>query len=97
MDKVEAMIAAIDYKSRKIVEKCSNLKVENAVLKERIFALESQLNDVIDKNKKLEYKYKQEKIGENITHSEIAESKTKINELVRKIDRCITLITSDKD
>ncbi|MDR0790299.1 MAG: hypothetical protein LBO06_05855 [Bacteroidales bacterium] len=97
MDKVEATIAAIDYKSRKIAERCNNLKVENAVLKERIFALETQLNDAMDKNKKVEDKYKQINIGKDITHSEIAESKTKINELVRKIDRCITLITSDND
>ena len=97
MNKVEVIIAAINYKSRKIIERCNNLEIENAVLKEQILALESQLNDAIDKNKKLENKYKQENIGKNIAHSEIAESKAKINDLVRKIDRCITLITSDRD
>jgi predicted nucleic acid-binding Zn-ribbon protein len=97
MDKVELLLSAIDYKSKKIVEQNNNLRIENDVLKEHIFALEDQINFTNKKNKKLEEKLKGINIGRNITHSEIAESKTKINELVRKIERCITLIASDND
>ena len=95
MNKVETIIAAIDYKSRKIIERCSNLEIENTVLREQISNLEKQLNDAINKNKEIENKNKQENIGKNIKNSEIAESKAKINDLVRKIDRCITLIASE--
>jgi chromosome segregation ATPase len=95
MEKVEVLLAAIDYKSRKIIEQRNNLKDENDVLKKRIFVLESQLNATNERNRGLEENIKQINIGKTITHSEIAESKAKINKLVRKIDRCITLITSD--
>ncbi|MDR1725070.1 MAG: hypothetical protein LBR28_01595 [Bacteroidales bacterium] len=96
MDKVESLVSAIDYKSRKIVEQNGYLKIENSVLKERILTLESQILETIEQNKHLEEKIKQINIG-IITHSDIAESKTKINELVRKINKCITMITSDND
>ncbi|MDR1847978.1 MAG: hypothetical protein LBR17_07700 [Bacteroidales bacterium] len=97
MDKLDVLLAAIDYKSRKIVEQRNSLNIENSALKYQISVLKNQLNVIKGVNNELEEKIKGINIGKIITHSEITESKAKINELVRKIDRCIMLITSDND
>jgi predicted nucleic acid-binding Zn-ribbon protein len=94
MDKVQTLIVGIDYKSRQIVEANHNLKTENSVLKQRINMLETQLRDILEANKRLEGKIKQINIGKTIKRSDITESRTKINELVRKIDKCIALVAT---
>ncbi|MDR1005783.1 MAG: hypothetical protein LBL74_02840 [Bacteroidales bacterium] len=95
MDKVDQLIAAIDYKSKKVLYDYANIRNRNAELQETIFHLEKRIEELTNDKKYLENKIREINIGK-ISHSEIAECKTKINELVRKIDRCITIIMSDE-
>lgn len=95
MDETQKLISKIDYKVRQLLEDKSGLESQNKELLAQIeqkdkVALEQQ--EIINN---LKQQIKVLKLGEAIkSNSDKTEVKLKINDLVRKIDRCISEITS---
>jgi len=93
MKNTSTLIAGIEYKLRKLIEKNESSKKELTLGKLYIAELE-QLTDIQHKKLiKLENNINLLKIAKSIeTGKGTVEAKVKINELVREIDRCIGLL-----
>lgn len=95
MGDVVTLVSGIEYKVRKLTERQSQLKKEN-----EIYSLEIQkLNKNNDEQKKiinqLEEKIKVLKLAKAIETKEgNVESRVKINEMLREIEKCIGLLNA---
>jgi len=93
MDKVSIIVSGLEYKIKKIVDLQSQTQIENEKLKQEI-----QNNKLIFENQKVIIKSLEDKL-KVLTVVKTLESgkdtyqtKVKINELVREIDKCIALL-----
>ena len=93
MKNTSTLVAGIEYKLRKLIDKHRLLKTELQIRTERINELE-QLSDQQHKTiKQLEENINLLKIAKSLEPGKgTVEARTKINELVREIDRCIGLL-----
>ena len=93
MDKVSIIVSGLEYKVKKIVDLQNQTVIENLKLKQEI-----QNNKLIVENQKviikdLEEKLKVLKIVKTLeSGKDTYQTKVKINELVREIDKCIALL-----
>lgn len=93
MEDLHRLISGIDYKVRKLLEdkhKLNNSLYSLQIEKEELNKIVSEQSELINS---LEEQIKISKLGEAIrSNSDITEVKLKINNLVRKIDKCVGMI-----
>ncbi len=94
MEDLQTLIAGIDYKIRKLLDD----KRELETVIESLQADKEETNKIVQEQSEVINNLKEQittlKLGEAIKNSsDITEVKLKINNLVRKIDRCVGMIT----
>ena len=93
MDKVSIILSGLEYKVKKIVDLQNKTFSENRELKQEI-----ENNKLIIENQKviikdLDDKIKVPKVAKSLeSGKDTYQTKVKINELVREIDKCIALL-----
>jgi regulator of replication initiation timing len=94
MENLSIRLAAVRDKVENLLKENSLIKGENDAMRDRIAALErtvelqkNTLSELTEQNKLI-------KLAKNLTleDSDTAEMKTKVNELIKEIDRCIDLL-----
>jgi hypothetical protein len=94
MENLSIRLAAVRDKVENLLKENSLVKGENDAMRDRIAALErtvelqkNTLSELTEQNKLI-------KLAKNLTleDSDTAEMKTKVNELIKEIDRCIDLL-----
>ncbi|KAF0201016.1 MAG: phenylalanyl-tRNA synthetase subunit [Bacteroidetes bacterium] len=93
MTSAETLTSGIEYKVRKLLEKCNALKAENEKLNQEAKALNARIENLKANVSELENKLIVVKLAKTLNKEESRTNvKLKINELVRDIDRCIGLL-----
>jgi len=93
MDKVSIIVSGLEYKIKKIVDLQNETSTENKKLKQDIHEIKHIIEDQKVIINKLEEKIKVLKIVKTLEGREDSyQTKLKINELVREIDKCIALL-----
>ena len=101
MAAVTAQLTNIVERTRKLLNLCSSLQEENDLLKLEIQSLKVALETSVDKNKQLEEQMKaftvarsldEVKMEDEGINEKIFDTKQKINDFVREIDKCIGLL-----
>ena len=91
---MKTIVDNIELKVRKLIEKCNQLKSDKKGLEQDNQALNVELQEKKKEIVALHEKVKLMNISRSIDSSseEIKESRLKINEYVREIDKCIALL-----
>ncbi|MEA5109539.1 hypothetical protein SDC9_27056 [bioreactor metagenome] len=93
MKSAVTLVAGIDYKVRKLVEKNGILKGENQRLYNEVNSLNMRIEDLQKEINELHEKLTALKLAKSLNREESRTNvKLKINELVREIDHCIGLL-----
>lgn len=93
MKNAETLLAGIEYKVRRLLEKNGLLHTENEQLKDEVAGLKSNIEDLERSIFELKEKTTTLKLAKTLNKDESrTEVKLKINELVREIDHCIGLL-----
>ena len=95
MDKINTLVAELEFKLPLLVTKIKGLEQENDTLKAKIVQMneeEQQLKETVQKYKE---KYDALKVANTILGSDEdkTEAKLKINALIREIDACIAQLS----
>ncbi len=98
MSELGKIIDDIDWKVRQLVADKKSLKEKLIEKDKEISLLQSQVMDLVNENRIL----KEEKQTNNLTNiinnnSDFAESKKLINDLLKKINRSISIISRDNE
>lgn len=93
MKEADQLISGIDLKIRKLIEQLRRKETENNDLLNEIKILNETINNHKEQIRTLEEKNRILKVSKTLENSnESVEVKNKITELVREIDRCISLL-----
>jgi cell shape-determining protein MreC len=95
MESINEVLSKIDYKVRQLAAK--KKETENALLlaNKEIKDLENQVMELVKENKNLKEELKIKEITNIINnHSDVSESKVIINDLLKKINDSISIISS---
>jgi hypothetical protein len=93
MKNTRTLVAGIEYKLRNLVDRHESLKKELQQQKEKITGLEQLTDQQLKTINQLEENINILKIAKSLEPGKgTVEARTKINELVREIDRCIGLL-----
>ncbi|HOP13816.1 hypothetical protein [Lentimicrobium sp.] len=93
MKSAVTLVAGIDYKVRKLIEKNGTLKGENQRLNNEVNSLNKRIEDLQKEIKELHENLTALKLAKSLNREESRTNvKLKINELVREIDHCIGLL-----
>lgn len=93
MKNAETLVAGIEYKVRRLLEKNGLLHSENERLKNEMTGLKNNIEDLERNIFELKEKITTLKLAKTLNKEESrTEVKLKINELVREIDHCIGLL-----
>ncbi|MDD4829063.1 MAG: hypothetical protein WC108_08585 [Bacteroidales bacterium] len=94
MEDLHTLISSIDYKVRRLLD--DKRKLENSI--DGLLTEKQKLDKIVSEQSQeiinLKEQIKILKLGEAVkSNSDITEVKLKINNLVRKIDKCVGMIT----
>lgn len=93
MEDLQTLIAGIEYKVRRLIDEKSKLEQGKESLNNEINELNKIVLEQSQEIKSLKEQIKTLKLGETIKNSlDTTDVKLKINNLVRKIDRCVGII-----
>ena len=101
MSSVAAQLANVVDNTRKLLNLCASLQEENDMLRLEVQSLKVAFETSNDKNKQLEEKLKalavarsleEGQVDKTVINEKILDTKQKINDFVREIDRCIELL-----
>jgi len=93
MENIRKLLSKIEVNILKLIEINENLNAENKVFKEENKKLHQQNEEKQTEIKELKERINKLKIFKTFeTGKDNKEAKNKINELVREIDRCISLL-----
>jgi len=101
MSSVAAQLANVVENTRKLMELCVSLQEENDLLKLELQSLKVAFDTSSGKNKQLEEKLKALAVARSLEevavdktgiNEKILDTKQKINDFVREIDKCIELL-----
>jgi predicted RNase H-like nuclease (RuvC/YqgF family) len=93
MNELDTLISGIDYKLRKLIEKLGKYEAEILRLKEENLELKKVKQEQSDLIQKLEEANLQHHLSRSVMSSKDAtETKQRINELVREVDKCMALL-----
>lgn len=92
----EEALFLVDLKAntKKIFEIVEELEEEKKDLENKVFALNKEIETLKDEKQELNLKIEQLRIASHLLSGvdENKEAKTKINKLIREIDKCIALL-----
>lgn len=92
----EEALFLVDLKAntKKIFEIVDELEEEKKDLENKVFALNKEIETLKDEKQELNLKIEQLRIASHLLSGvdENKEAKTKINKLIREIDKCIALL-----
>tara|TARA_B100000609_G_C16995918_1_gene321085 strand:- start:326 stop:607 length:282 start_codon:yes stop_codon:yes gene_type:complete len=93
---VKHLIDSIEIKTKKLIDKYNQLKIENTNLLKNNNDLQLVLDEKNNKILDLQNKVKLMNITKNVDRDqdEIKSTRLKINEYVREIDKCIALLNN---
>ena len=88
------LVNRLEVKIDRLVERYHTKKRENGMLKDEINRLAKLLEDKINSYSMLEKQFSKLKIAKTIESSseDVHETKLRINQIVREIDKCIALL-----
>jgi peptidoglycan hydrolase CwlO-like protein len=93
MKNINLLVSGIEFKTRKLVNSYKDIQNEITQLNEKIKSLQHTIDEQKEVIKNLEEKNKTIKIAKTLDKGkETLDSRLKINELVREIDKCIDLL-----
>ncbi len=101
MASVATQLANVVENTRKLLDLCASLQEENDLLKLEVQSLKVAFDTSNDKGKQLEEKLKALAVARSLEEGEvdkaginekILDTKQKINDFVREIDKCIELL-----
>ncbi|UIR54571.1 hypothetical protein LZQ00_09825 [Sphingobacterium sp. SRCM116780] len=101
MATLSSQMNIIVEKTKNLIQMCEVLQEENDLLKLEVQSLQVAFNTSSDKNKQLEEQMKAMAVARTLDNSEadkdainekILDTKQKINDFVREIDKCISLL-----
>ncbi|HNY07929.1 MAG TPA: hypothetical protein PKL64_07530 [Bacteroidales bacterium] len=93
MKNINLLVSGIEFKTRKLVNSYKDIQNEITQLNEKIKSLQHTIEEQKEVIKNLEEKNKTIKIAKTLDKGkETLDSRLKINELVREIDKCIDLL-----
>ncbi len=93
MNELDTLISGIDYKLRKLVEKLGKYEAEILRLREENRTLNQKNQEQSDLITKLEEANLHHHLSRSVMSSQDAtETKQRINELVREVDKCMALL-----
>jgi hypothetical protein len=95
MSNAESLLAGVEEKSKKIMQRCLELQESLKISKSEILEL-IQINEQNKKSiKQLEEKIRSQIVAKTIENKEgTIAAKSRITELVREIDKCVGLLNS---
>ena len=93
-NRYEELIHAFEIKLRKLISEYKSLQIQNAQLKADLDRKQTDLMLAHQEVLELRKNYDHLKLARNlgISETEKAESKQKINKMVREIDKCLALL-----
>ena len=93
-DQEKNLLISIELKVKQIIAKNEALKEEKRRLMEKNEELEESLNQLRTENQSLEQKYENLKLAKMLIASEeeSKDAKSRIQKIVREIDKCIALL-----
>lgn len=90
---ISSVVSGIEFKIHSLCSLNNKLHEENEQLKNQIVELKKNLENYNEQVSHLENKTKLLKLSKSIENKrELTETKLKINELVREIDKCILML-----
>ncbi|WP_262246010.1 hypothetical protein [Parapedobacter soli] len=101
MSSLVEQLAGVVQNTRRLLDLCESLRAENDLLKLEVQSLKVAVDTGTDKNKQLEEKVKALAVARSLDDVEvdqaginekILDTKQKINDFVREIDKCIELL-----
>ncbi len=101
MSSVSAQLSNVVSNTRKLLELCASLQKENDLLKLELQSLQVAFDTSKDKSKQLEEQVKaltvartleEKEVSNDVINEKILDTKQKINDFVREIDKCIELL-----
>ncbi|CDS96702.1 MULTISPECIES: hypothetical protein [Sphingobacterium] len=101
MAALSSQMNIIVEKTKNLIQMCEVLQEENDLLKLEVQSLQVAFNTCSDKNKQMEEQMKAMAVARSLDSSEadkdainekILDTKQKINDFVREIDKCISLL-----
>ena len=101
MSSLANQLTGVVQRTRKLLDLCESLQAENDLLKLEVQSLKVAVETGTDKSKQLEEKVKaltvarsldEAGVGELGINEKILDTKQKINDFVREIDKCIELL-----
>lgn len=95
---IKTIISSIEYKLRMVLEKKTLFESKTETIEKELFETKITIEKQKQKINQLEEQIKIYKLGESINNkrSDVTEVRLKINDLVRKIDRCVGMITKEE-
>ncbi len=93
-DQEKNLLVSVEFKVKQIVAKHESLKEEKRQLLEKTKNLEESLDQLRKENQVLEQKYENLKLAKMLSASEdeTKDAKSRIQKIVREIDKCIALL-----
>ena len=102
MSSLAKQLTGVVENTRRLLDLCNSLQAENDMLKLEVQSLKVAIETSTDKTKQLEEKMKALAVARSLDDTEtnetginekILDTKQKINDFVREIDKCIGLLT----
>ncbi len=92
MSKIELIVNSLEQKVQRVLHKMTELKKDNAILKEELLKANALCSKQMQTLKQYEDDYKTLKFANSILGSDDSkrETKLKINSLIKEIDDCIS-------
>ena|SRR5690606_1846835 len=101
MSSLGKQLTGVVENTRKLLDLCESLQAENDLLKLDVQSLKVAMETGVDRNKQLEEKVKALAVARSLDETQgdqaginekILDTKQKINDFVREIDKCIGLL-----
>jgi hypothetical protein len=93
-NRYEELISAFEIKLRKLISEYKSLQEQNALLKSELNRKQNDLmiayQDILELRKNYDHLKIARSLG--VSETEKAESKQRINKMVREIDKCLALL-----
>lgn len=94
-DDNKKLLNDLDFRIRQLMYLCDTLRDENSRLKTELHEKNKKLEEHVEALEQLRQKYDSLKMARTITAAsvDVESAKEKLSELVREVDRCITLLS----
>lgn len=94
-ENISTVVKGIEFKTRKLTDLISDIKKENARLTEENETLKKKVTEQQIKTNFLEDRITIIKAAKALKREDAGDTKSKVSELLREIDRCIGLLNTN--